>query len=117
MNFKLENKGEISIINLNKDKGKPYDIYIGRQNDSKGLNGSKWANPIRLMKESDRLLVLDQHEAYVRSRKDLIDALHELKGKTIACYCCTLIAGETFTGKVCHGTNLIKLFDEFVKED
>ena len=116
MDFKLENKGKISIINLKKDKGKPYDIYIGRQNDSKGLNGSKWANPIHLRKEGDRLVVLEQHEAYMRSRGDLIASLHELKDKTIACYCCTLLPGIPFKGKLCHGTNLIKLYDEFVKD-
>ena len=110
------NKGNISIINLNKDKGKHYDIYIGRQNDSKGLNGSKWGNPIHLTKERDRLLVLQQHEAYMRSRPDLLDVLHELKGKTLACYCCTLSPGSEFKGKLCHGTNLIKLYDELVAD-
>lgn len=113
----MENKGNISIVNLNKDKGKPYDIYIGRQNDSKGLNGSKWANPIHLRKESDRLIVLEQHEAYMRSRPDLLAILNELRNKTIACYCCTLSPGLPFKGKLCHGTNLIKLFDEFVDLD
>src|SRR3954467_12199656 len=86
--IELENKGKIKVINLKKDKGVPYDLYMGRQNDFLGLNGSKWANPFHLKREGDRPMVLEQHMQYMKSRPDLLAQLHELKNKTLACYCC-----------------------------
>lgn len=116
MIMELTNKGNIKIINVKKDKGVPFDIYIGRQNDFLGLNGSKWGNPFHLKREGDRLAILKQHEDYLRTRPELIAALHELKGKTLACYCCNFSNETGFKGKLCHGLNLIKLYDELVNE-
>ena len=107
----MENKGNIRLINIKKDK-EPYDLYIGRANGYLGLEESKWHNPFPLKREGDRPMIIEKAEAYFRSRQDLIDALPELRGKTLACYCFNSDKNE---GKHCHGQILIKLYDEFVK--
>jgi len=110
----MENKGNIKIINLKKDKGVPYDEYIGRANGWLGLAASKWANPYVLKKEAERGSTLEAYRAYVESRPDLIDALWELTGLTLACYCCTY-SGGSLEGKKCHGIVLIELYNKYVK--
>ena len=79
-------------------------IYIGR-NLNKYVVGSKpdsdkWGNPYSLFKYS-RAESLEKYEAY--ARKHLWDQLHELAGKTLACWCHPL---------PCHGHVLIKLYKE-----
>lgn len=106
-----ENKGNIRLINIKKDK-EPYDLYIGRENKWLNLKCSKWHNPFQLKRESDRPMIIEKVEEYFRSRKDLIDDLLELKDKTLACYCYNSDRKE---GKECHGHVLIKLYNEFVK--
>jgi len=98
----------IKLANIKKKE--PYDIYIGRANRWLNLEGSKWANPFPLKRESDRDLIYDKAEEYFRSRPDLIEALPELEGKTLGCYC---FSSTTNTGKKCHGQILIKLYEEF----
>lgn len=99
------NKGNIKLVNLKKSPVY-YDDYIGRQNKWLNLKESKWHNPFILKRESERAEILVKYEQYLRSRPDLIACLHELKGKTLACYCYP---------KKCHGDVLIKLYNEFVK--
>lgn len=78
----------------------PYDVYIGRP--------SKWANPFRLADYyDDRQLVLRLFEQWVRRKKNvhlIEEAVSELKGKRLGCYC----APET-----CHGDVWIKLIKEW----
>jgi hypothetical protein len=72
------------------------------------LPRSKWANPFRLRigaTDSERKECLRRYKAYVLSRKDLIASLHELRGKTLACWC---------SPKACHGHVLKELYEEFV---
>lgn len=107
----IENKGNIKLVNIMKDK-EPYDMYIGRANFHLGLEQSKWHNPFPLKREGDRPKIIEQVEEYFRSRQDLIDALPELKDKTLGCYCYNSTTGQ---GKHCHGHVLIKLYNEFVK--
>jgi hypothetical protein len=107
----MENKGNIRLVNIKKDIA-PYDIYIGRANRWLGLEESKWHNPFPLKREGDRPKIIEQVEEYFRSRQDLIDALPELKDKTLGCYCYNSDRKE---GKHCHGHVLIKLYNEFVK--
>jgi len=104
----LENKGDIRLVNVRNKPIPQYDIYIGRLNKWMDLPESKWRNPFVLERESDRRAVLAQHMKYMLSRPDLIAALPELKGKTLACWC---------TPKLCHGHNLIDLYNEFVNDD
>jgi len=110
----MENKGNIKIINLKKDKGVPYDLYIGRKNGWLNLPRSKWENPFVMQKESERAEVLLNYRNHIESRPDLIRSLQELTGKTLACYCCNYSDGQ-MVGKVCHGIMLIELYDKYVK--
>jgi hypothetical protein len=52
-------------------------VYIGR--------GSKWGNPYHVrMGRSECIAAYRKH---LLSRPDLMGALHELKGKTLVCFC------------------------------
>ena len=90
-------------------KKEPYDIYIGRP--------SKWGNPFSHIKDGKTLanyIVKDRNEAIESYRKWIIEGdgkhllndLHELRGKTIACWCKPLS---------CHGDVLSELVSKLVK--
>lgn len=111
--IELENRGNIRLINLKKDKV-PYDQYIGRGNSFYGFSESKWHNPIPLNKEADRGIVLARHRLHLLSKPELILSLKELKGQTLACYCCNYSTETGFKGKMCHGLNLVRLYDKLV---
>lgn len=72
-------------------KKEPYDIYIGRP--------SKWGNPFSVGTREERI---SKYEAYIMSRPDLIQALPELVGKTLGCWC---------KPKACHG-DILKIMVE-----
>lgn len=97
----------IKLVNIKNKPTPEYDIYIGRANGWLGLAESKWHNPFRLKNEGQRPEILVQYEEYIRKRPDLIASLHELKGKTLGCYC---------VPKTCHGSVLVKLYEEFVEK-
>jgi hypothetical protein len=75
-------------------KCEPFDIYIGR--------GSKWGNPFKIGPDGSREEVIVKYCDYIAKRPDLLAAVHELKGKTIACWCAP---------KACHGHVLAELAD------
>lgn len=86
------------VVHFKKD---PYDIYIGR--------GSKWGNPfthkdgtIAQFKVSSRKEAIEKYEEWIKNQPDLMDSLHELKGKTLGCWC---------KPQSCHGDVLKKLAD------
>lgn len=70
-----------------------YDIYIGR--------GSKWGNPFNMRNKSDaeRDRVCDAYEAWFKNQPELVNDLHELKGKVLGCFC---------KPKRCHGDFLAR---------
>ncbi len=71
------------------------DFYV------KGTHQSKWMNPFTSKNHGDDCLIL--YEKYIRQRKELYDALDELEGKELGCWC---------KPKQCHGDILIKLLNE-----
>jgi len=82
-----------------------YDVYIGRP--------SKWGNPYTFKQDGKTLakfVVGSREEAIEAYRewitngdgKHLLSDLHELKGKTLGCYCKPL---------ACHGDVLAELAD------
>jgi hypothetical protein len=79
----------------------PDHVYIGRDMSYyvKGAVGSKWRNPFKL-KDHSIEEVLRMYEQHVRSRPDLMCALPELRGKTLACWC---------KPAPCHGDVLLRL--------
>lgn len=84
---------QTKVVNLRKDR---YDVYIGR--------GSKWGNPFRMKNNSieERNRVCDAYEQWFWTT-ELPKSLHELKGKTLGCYCKPLR---------CHGDFLAKEVDK-----
>jgi hypothetical protein len=67
-------------------------VYIGR--------GSKWGNPFRIGVDGDRATVIARHEAWLRTQRDLLGALDELRGKDLVCFCAP---------QPCHGDLLLRL--------
>jgi hypothetical protein len=66
--------------------------YIGR--------GSKWGNPFRIGADGDRAVVIAKHEAWLRTQRDLLKAIDELRGRDLVCFCAP---------QACHGDILLAL--------
>lgn len=84
---------------VNKYHKLPYDVYIGR--------GSKWGNPFSHMpntkaiyKVSTREESIEKYKEWILTQPQLLADLHELKGKTLGCFC---------KPKPCHGDILAKM--------
>lgn len=96
------------IVHFKKDE---YDIYIGRL---PGGKYNKWAYPKELRDSfpegTPRKQIIEAYREYVMSNQDLIKDLHELKDKTLGCWCKD--AGGK-TGKSCHGDILIELISKY----
>jgi hypothetical protein len=83
------------VVNM---KTEPFDIYVGRP--------SKWGNPyshkpgtLAEFLVGSRKEAIEKFEDYLLNNKELMDSLHELKGKTLGCWC---------HPKACHGDILAK---------
>lgn len=86
-----------------------YDVYIGRP--------SKWGNPFTHIKDQQttaEYVVLSRDEAiskyrdWILKQPELLKDLHELKDKTLGCWC---------KPKACHGDVLIELIDKENEND
>jgi hypothetical protein len=75
-------------------KHSPCDVYIGRP--------SKWGNPFRIGADGTRDEVIAQYEDWIKTQPELLASLHELKDKTLGCWCWPW---------PCHGDVLAKLAD------
>ena len=84
------------VVNLRKEK---YDVYIGR--------GSKWGNPFIIGKDGTREDVISKYEMYIMDRDSLIEALPELEGKVLGCFCKPL---------PCHGDILVRMVEDRIWE-
>ena len=80
---------ETKVVNRHFEE---YDIYIGR--------GTKWGNPFEIGKDGNREEVIKLYEIYVKNNPELMNSLHELKGKRLGCSC---------KPNKCHGDVLVKL--------
>ena len=75
-----------------------HDIYIGRP--------SKWGNPFSIGKDGTRAQVIEKYRLWIVNQPQLMADLHELKGKTLGCWCSPL---------PCHGQVLIDLIKQMEK--
>jgi len=75
-------------------KKEPYDIYIGRP--------SKWGNPFQIGKDGTRDEVIEKFRNWILTQPNLLKDLHEIKGKTLGCWC---------KPKSCHGDVLVELIE------
>lgn len=81
------------------NKREPFDIYIGRP--------SKWGNPFSHkegtraeFKVETRQQAIDAYAEWIQTQPELLADLHELRGKTLGCWCSPL---------PCHGDVLSEL--------
>lgn len=79
------------VVNLRHSE---YDIFIGR--------GSKWGNPFHIGKDGSRADVIRKHREWFTGQKHLMDAIEELRGKRLGCYC---------SPKPCHGSFYVELLE------
>jgi len=86
----------MKVVNCNKE---PYDVKIMRP--------SKWGNPFSHLDVANtpfrvvsRDEAIKQYELWIYTQPDLMNSLHELKGKTLGCCCKPL---------PCHGDVLLRL--------
>jgi len=95
-------------------KKEPYDVYIGRP--------SKWGNPFTHKTDNtqaefvveSRDAAIDAYEKWITEGegRHLLPDLHELKGKTLGCWCVNKPVYEQRENMVCHGEVLMKLINE-----
>ena len=83
---------KVKVVHCKKEK---YDVYIGRP--------SKWGNPFSIGKDGTRKEVIEKYEKWILKQPHLLEDLHELKGKTLGCWC---------KPKACHGDVLLKLAND-----
>ncbi len=81
-----------------------YDTYIGRRCGT--LAASKWCNIFRLDRDSERRHVLRQYTDHLLAATPLLADLHELRGKTLGCWC-----RKPGHDVLCHGLVLVALAD------
>lgn len=89
---------------VNKYHGIPYDVYIGR--------GSIWGNPFT-HKQLDKTKAefqtasreesIEKYREWIMTQPQLLERIHELKGKTLCCFC---------KPAACHGDVLAELADQ-----
>lgn len=79
------------VSNVRKDG---CDVYVGRP--------SKWGNPFRLYRDGTRAEIIAKYEAWIQEPEQahLIEALPELRGKVLGCWCAP---------KACHADVLVRL--------
>jgi hypothetical protein len=99
INIKKANLKKIGYDDLEDWLQDENHIYIGRNMTFyvPGATKSKWANPFSV-KEYGREECLTMYKKHVK--ENLIDDLHELKGKTLGCWC---------SPESCHGDVLMRL--------
>ncbi len=57
-------------------------VYVGRP--------SKWGNPFALGRDGDRSEVISKYRSWVVTQTNLMNALDELRGKDLICWCAPL---------------------------
>jgi len=89
------------VLNRRTDIIPPDAVYVGRP--------SKWGNPYKvtdpllphgLSKQERYQAVVDEYRRYILNTHELIEALPELKGKDLVCWCTPL---------PCHADILLEL--------
>jgi hypothetical protein len=80
-------------------------VYIGRANRWYRLTASKWRNPFHPNGKTpaDHDTAVAAYERWLRLQPGLMEALHELCGLDLVCWCAPL---------PCHGDVLLRLANE-----
>lgn len=93
-----------SVVHCKRDR---YDIYIGRGRCPITGKRSKWGNPFPIDKNHSREDVVNMYRVWLQDQYHLIQSLHELKDKTLGCWCKQKPNDNT----PCHG-DVLKEFIE-----
>lgn len=80
-----------TVVNLKEDH---YDVRIDRK--------TKWGNPFVVGRDGTREEVIQQFGDWIVEQSHLLEALHEIKGKRLGCWC---------KPHACHGDVLARLAD------
>ena len=64
------------VVHCKKDN---YDIYCGRP--------SIWQNPYKIGEHGTRKQVIEKYKKYLLANQELLDKIHELRGKVLGCWC------------------------------
>ena len=80
------------VHNKYKNTAPPGAVYIGRP--------TKWGNPFVIGRNGTREDVISKYEDWVVTQPELMQALHELRGKDLVCFCAP---------QACHGDVLLRL--------
>lgn len=75
-------------------KKEPFDVYVGRP--------SKWGNPFEIGVHGTRAQVIQKYEAWFAEQPELIDALPELRGKVLACWCAPQACHADFLSRLAN---------------
>jgi hypothetical protein len=78
-------------------------VYVGRPAPRAGLAGSPFANPYRVDVDGSREAVVGLYRDWLLGQPRLLDRLHELHGKPLACWC--------GPGEACHADVLVELVE------
>ena len=84
------------VVHVRKES---FDLYIGRAFQE--FSESICHNPFHVGSDGNRKEVLAKYRAYLLSNPDLLDHLHELRGKTLGCWCKPKLT--------CHGDILAEI--------
>lgn len=86
----------MKVVHCKRDK---FDVYVGRP--------SKWGNPfthkdatVAQFRVATRDDAVSAYREWIQNQPQLMNALHELKGKTLGCWC---------KPAACHGDVLLEL--------
>ena len=83
------------VHNKYKNTAPPDAVYIGRP--------TKWGNPFVIGRDGTREDVIRKYEDWVVTQPELMQALHELRGKDLVCFCAP---------QGCHGDVLLRLANQ-----
>lgn len=93
--------GELTATRVVNIRQEACDIYIGRPH--RKWRGSKWGNPFIIGKDGNRKEVIEKYERWIRRQPQLLEALPELIGLRLGCWC---------SPEPCHGHVLVRLMQE-----
>jgi hypothetical protein len=89
------------VVNLSRDDLGDA-VYVGRASPRRGLAESAFGNPFVEGRHGTRAEVIEKYLSWLLDRHDLLQRLHELRGRRLACWCKPL---------PCHGDVLADLVD------
>ena len=94
--------GATVVVNLSRHKGliewaKSAGVFVRVD------RRSRWGNPFLIPRDGDRDQVIAAYRAHLLSDPELVDDVHELRGKILGCWC---------SPKACHGDILAEAADQ-----